>query len=153
MSENVVTPALSADDRVKALFAKLQAKKAEVAGAERPVYITGGQFRYSTNSPSGTIDITVERNILKLKEIWMFLNERASHNAPANEFFGINEPFTWQNFTVEEWENDLKTRANFIQLKERKAELAELEARINKVVSPELRRQMEMDAIEAELGK
>lgn len=153
MKETETTPALTADDRVKALFAKLQAKKAEVTGAERPVYITGGQFRYSTNSPSGTIDITVERNILKLKEIWMFLKERSSHNDAANTFFTLNEPFTWQNFTVEEWENDLKTRANFIQLKERKAELAELEARINKVVSPELRRQMEMDAIEAELSK
>jgi hypothetical protein len=153
MKETELIPALTADDRVLALFANLQAKKAEVAGAERPVYITGGQFRYSTNSPSGTIDITVERNISKLKEIWMFLNERASHNAPANEFFGIQDPFKWQNFTVEEWERDLKTRANFIQLKERKAELQVLEDRINRVVSPELRRQMEMDAIEAELSK
>lgn len=153
MEETKPTPALTADDRVKALFANLQAKKAEVANAERPVYITGGQFRYSINTPSNGIDITTERNILKLKEIWMFLDERSAHNGPANEFFGIADEFKWQNFTTEEWGRDLKTRANFIQLKQRKEELAALEARINLVVPPELRRQMEMDAIEAELSK
>jgi len=153
MEENKTTPVLSTDDRVKALFANLQAKKAEVASAERPTYITGGLFRYSINNPSNGVDLTTERNILKLKEIWMFLDERSAHNEPANEFFGISEPFKWQGFTVEEWERDLKTRANFIQLKQRKEELQALEDRINKVVSPELRRQMEMDAIEAELSK
>lgn len=147
------TPALNADERVLALFQSLRIEQAEIASAERPVFVTGGQFRYSANSPSGTIDITTERSILRLKEIWMFLKERSSHNEAANKFFRIDEPFKWQGFTVEEWESDLKTRANFIQLSDKKAKLKLLEERINAVVPAELRRKMELDAIEAELSK
>ncbi len=141
---------LTADERVQLLFDKLQAKKAEVAKAERPQYITGGQFRFS-ESAAASFDITTERNVRKLRDALSFLIRSSKDCAEANEILGLTENFTWLGFTVEEWIKDLKTRVDVLQIAKRKQELAELEARVDKVLSPELRRKMELDALEAAL--
>lgn len=141
---------LTADQRVQALFDALQAKKAEVANAERPQYITGGSFRYS-ESNGASIDIISERNEKKLVEILTFLLERSEKYAVAAEQLNVTVDFTWLGFTVKEWFTDLKTRVSTLQIAKRRAELKELEEKINKVISPEMRREMELKALEASL--
>lgn len=143
--EQKTTP--TADERVLALFKKLQAKKAEIAQAERPSFITGGQFRYS-ESMSNVIDITTVRDERKLVEIYAFLTEREKSHSVAAEALGVSTNFTWLTFTKEEWFSDLKTRVNILQIAKRKAEYAELEKKVNAIMSPELRAQMELDALE-----
>ncbi len=56
--------------------------------------------------------------------------------------------FTWLGFTVEEWKDDFQTRVNQISVQEKRKELAELESRLNAIISPELKAQMELEAIE-----
>ena len=138
------------DQRVQALFDQLATKKEVVAKAEKPVYVTGGQFRFSEDV-SRSIDITTVRDERKLVEILTFLKERSSKYAEASADLGCEVKFTWLGFTVEEWTADLKTRVNILQISKRKAELVELEARLNAIVSPELRRQMELAALEKAL--
>lgn len=142
---------LTNDQKIQALFDLVQARKAEVASIDRPIYITEGQFRYSENV-GASVDIKVVRDVRKLKEIYMFLLERSSHNETANEFFKTTEPFTWLGFSVEEWGKDLKTRANILQSAKLKSELLVLEERLNKIITPELRAKMEIDSISALLG-
>lgn len=139
---------LTHDQRVQVLFDKLRAKQAEVANAERPQYITEGMFRYS-EGVSNTVDIKTVRDERKLVEILTFLKERSSKHAEACEELGVVAKFTWLGFLVEEWSKDLKTRVSVLQIAKRKAELKELEERVNAVMTPELRREMEMKALEA----
>ena len=61
-------------------------------------------------------------------------------------------PFEWTGFPVKDWLEDIKTRIDKLQIQSKKAKLETLEKRLNKIVSPELRAQMELDAIAAELG-
>ena len=147
MEEKILTH----DEKVQLLFAKLQAKKAEVANAERPQYLTGGQFRYS-ESMGNSIDILTVRDERKLVEILTFLKERSEKYAEAAKELGVDVNFTWLGFTVEEWTTDLLTRVSILQLAKRKAELKELEERVNAIVSPELRRKMEIEALETLLS-
>lgn len=142
------TTTMSADEKVKALFASLQAKKAEIANAERPQYITGGSFRYS-ESVGNPIDIMTVRDERKLVEILAFLKDREKSYAEAAAELKVKADFTWLGFTVEEWLKDLKTRVTILQITKRRAELIALEARVNAVVTPELRRQMEMEDLQA----
>lgn len=143
MEEKVLTH----DEKVQLLFEKLQAKKAEVANAMKPHYITGGQFRYS-ESIGNSIDIVTVRDERKLVEILTFLKERSEKYDSAAKELGVIAEFTWLGFSVDEWTTDLKTRVSVLQLAKRKAELKELEERVNAIVSPELRRKMEVDALE-----
>ena len=139
---------LTQDQRVEALFAKLQAKKAEVANAERPQWITDGKFRYS-ESMGNSVDIMTVRDERKLVEILTFLKERSVRYVESAQELGVNVTFTWLSFTVEEWTSDLRTRISILQITKKRTELAELEQRVNAVMTPELRREMEMKALEA----
>jgi len=49
---------------------------------------------------------------------------------------------------TEEWKDDFQTRVNQISVQEKRKELAELESRLNAIISPELKAQMELEAIE-----
>ena len=141
---------LTRDERVLALFEKLQSKKAEVANAERPVYVTGGQFRYS-ESVGTSVDIMTVRDERKLVEILVFLKDRSERYPAACEELGVEAEFKWLGFTYDEWKQDLKTRVSVLQIAKRKAELKELEARVNAVMTPELRAELELKALEAEI--
>lgn len=151
MDETKATPAATADDRVLALFALLQAKKAEVANAEKPVYVTGGQFRYS-ESVGQTIDIVSERQIQKLISISDFIIGKAECRVKSNLRHSTDLAFTWLGYTEDEWQKDVATRISILQLAKRKAELAELEARVDRVMSPALREKMELAELEKALG-
>lgn len=141
------------DELIEDLFKELNLKKEEVAKAEKPVFVTGGQFRYNEGI-SNTIDIMTIRDSRKLIEILVFLKERSKNYKEAASELGIDNPnFTWLGFTYDEWFNDLKIRSNFLNIAKRKAELADLEARLNRIVSPEQRAKMELAEISAALGK
>lgn len=149
MSTETTKVELTFDQRVEALFAKLQAKKAEVASAERPQWITNGQFRYS--EVGSVIDIITERNEHKLISILGFIRERAASFKVGAEEVNSELTFTWLGFTADEWASDIKTRLSILQITKKRTELAELEKRVNAVMTPELRREMEMKALEAVL--
>ena len=140
----------SRDEVIKNLLDKLLIQKAEVSKAERPVYITGGQFRYS-ESIGNTIDIMTVRDSRKLVEILAFLKDREKSFNDAKEELGVNVDFTWLGVSVEDWTRDLKTRLSVLNITATRKKLAYLEERLNKLVSPEMRTQMEIEAIEAEL--
>lgn len=144
------TKNLSNDEVVKNLFDKLLIQKAEVSKAERPVYITGGQFRYS-ESIGNTIDIMTVRDSRKLVEILAFLKDREKSFNEAKEELGVNVDFTWLGVSVEDWTWDLKTRLSVLNITAKRKKLAVLEEKLNKLVSPEMRTQMEIAAIEAAL--
>jgi len=138
---------LTHDQRVQVLFDKLKAKQAEVANAERPQYLTAGLFRFSTRDEQ--IDIKTLRDERKLVEILAFLKDREENFAEAAEELKVSASFTWLGFTTEEWSKDLQTRVSGLQITKRRAELKELEERVNAVMTPELRREMEMKALES----
>jgi hypothetical protein len=59
--------------------------------------------------------------------------------------------FKWNGYTVKEWIGDLKMRVAQIQIKKKEDKLEQLEKRLNKIVSPEMRADMELEAIQSEL--
>jgi hypothetical protein len=67
---------------------------------------------------------------------------------------GVENPpaFAWGNSSVADWLDDIRTRIGKIQIGEKRKKLEALEERLNKVISPELRAKMELDAIAAELS-
>jgi hypothetical protein len=74
--------------------------------------------------------------------------ERRDKSESAAKELGVDYNFTWLGFTVEEWKDDFQTRVNQISVQEKRKELAELESRLNAIISPELKAQMELEAIE-----
>ena len=63
----------------------------------------------------------------------------------------IRRSAEWNGFSVNDWIDDIKTRINKVQIASKKVKLEHLESRLNAIISPELRAEMELEAISAEL--
>lgn len=100
-----------------------------------------------------SVNIHVETDIRKLVDYAAFIRDKErSYNETAAAMSVEAPAFTWCGFSAADWLADIKTRIDKVQIASKKKKLEELEKRLNAVISPELRAQMELDAIAAELG-
>ena len=134
------------DEQVQKLFAIVQAKKEEISKAEKPNWETNGTFGYDKYSAS-RINIHVTSDIEELVSILGHVIEKEKSFQSAQSILGTDATFKWMGFTLKEWQYDIQTRINKIQIKKKKDELETLERRLDSLVSPELKRQMELDEI------
>jgi len=141
------------DEMVKELFDSVQEKKLAIEKAERPCWQTGGNFGYSANSAHDRTDVKIVTDVRKIVDMYAFLIDRKEKSEKAATDLGVKYDFKWLGFTIDEWKNDFVTRVNQISIQEKRKELAEIEARLNLVLSPELKAQMEVEAITKLLNK
>lgn len=135
------------DELVKELFDSVQEKKLVIEKAERPCWETSGNFGYSANSGHDRVNIQTVTDVRKLVEMYAFLIDREEKSENAAKDLGVDYKFTWLGFSVDEWKNDFQTRVNQISIQEKRKELSEIESRLNAIISPELKAQMELEAI------
>lgn len=135
------------DELVKELFDSVQEKKLAIEKAERPCWETSGNFGYSANSGHDRVNIQTVTDVRKLVEMYAFLIDREEKSESAAKDLGVEYKFTWLGFSVDEWKNDFQTRVNQISIQEKRKELSEIESRLNAIISPELKAQMELEAI------
>lgn len=145
--------ATKTDVTVRSLFDLVQAKKLAIEKAEKPCWLTGGNFSYSSNSAHDRINIQTVTDVRKLVEILAFLIDRKEKSESAAQQLGVDYQFTWLGFNVEEWKNDIQVRVNQLSIQAKRKELAEIESRLNAITSPELRAQMELEEITKILEK
>lgn len=139
------------DKLVQELTKIVNEKKAAIAKAERPNWNTNCAFRYSKDS-AASINLQVCGNVEDLVNILGFLCEKRNAFNEAQKIIGTNLEFKWFGFTFDEWAEDIKTRIDKIEITMKKKELEMLEERLNKLISPELRAQMELEEIRKSLG-
>ena len=76
-----------------------------------------------------------------------------SNTGDAAKYLDVQVPSTYDGYSLEDWVDDFKKRVAVIQLKTKKEKLNSLEDRLNGIVSPETRRQMELEIIMKEMGQ
>ncbi len=140
------------DEKTLKLIAEVRRRKEEIAEAEKPNYTTNMSFSF--NEGGRPVNLHVEKSVAKLISIAAFLMRQESDYSAAAESLKIGDApdFMWEGFSVADWMRDIKTRTNKVQLASRRKQLATMEARLDKIVSPELRAKMELAQIEQELG-
>ena len=143
----------STDDQTLRLMKEVEKQKAEISKAERNAWTTNCSFSYTERS-SDAINLHVEKNIRNLISIAAFLQDKEKSYKQASQDLAVADPpeFTWQGYSVKDWLEDLKIRITKIQIEKKKSKLETLQARLNAIVSPELRAKMELAAIADELN-
>lgn len=140
------------DEKTLKLIAEVKRRKEEIAEAEKPNYTTNMSFTFRDDG-GRPVNLHVEKNISRLVSIAAFLMREGTDYEEASKILGVDVgEFQWAGFTVDEWLGDLTTRINKLQIANKKKQLATLETRLDKIVSPELRAEMELAQIEQELG-
>lgn len=140
------------DKVVQELFKVVQDKKAAIAKAEKPNWMTNCAFRYSKDSSSST-NLQACGDIEELINIMGVLCGHKRNFDEAQKILGTDVQFKWFNFSFEDWASDIKTRIDKIQINAKKKELEMLEARLDKLISPELKANLELAEIQKMLSK
>ena len=142
------------DLKIAELFEVLNKRKVEVEAAEKT-----SQQKWKTNCsfPSvfgNTQPINIQTQTeAALIELLADLLVHREFQIKAAELIGSDvQTGNWGGYPIADWIEDFKTRVAKIQLAARKAELAQLEKRLDAIVSPEQRRFMELEAIINSLG-
>lgn len=145
----------NADQQTLALITDVKNRKAEIAKAlGKSNYLTNCTFSYVDGKLNDAINIHVQTDVKTLVSIVAFLKERERGYLEAGTLLGVeNLPnFMWNGYSVADWTEDVKTRLAKVQVAVKQKKLESLEARLNLIISPELRAQMELEAIAQELN-
>lgn len=142
----------NADDQTLEMIALVKKQQDEITQAERPNFITNMLFSY-LERPSDGVNLNVESNIRNLICYASYLIEKTKTYNEASTQLGVTDPpqFTWCGFTFQDWLHDIRLRIGKIQIAVKKKKLEALKERLNLIISPELKRQMELEAIKKEL--
>jgi len=137
------------DEIIDDLLAEVVKKKAEIAKAEKPKWETN--CTYVLNGER--INIQTVSSVSKLVDIGVDICVQVAARSAVAAKLGVKSEFKKDGFTEDQWMSDLSTRISKIEIANRKAELNEAEERLNKLISPEKREQMELAAIQKMLAK
>lgn len=143
------------------LIDQVRSKKAEVAKlATSAKHSWKTNCSFSTNRQDGMgtdkfhLNLRVAADISVLMHCAAIVVERHEAYQKAAEIMGVDAPpFTFCDYTQEEWLADIGARIKQLQLQTKAKSLEQLESRLDKIISPELKAQMEREAIAAELAK
>lgn len=145
--------ATTTDKQTLELIETIKKQKAEISSLEKPRFKTNLSFQYIEGVASQSVNLQTTRDVRTLLMVAAFIEERCNFYASAAHHLEVDNPpnFQWQGFTDVEWLHDISLLIKRTQISEKKAKLEALEERLNKVISPELRAKMELEAIQAEL--
>lgn len=142
------------DAKTLELIETVRRQKAEIAEIEKPAWHTNATFSWTEEDRSKTINLHVESDVRKLILIADFLLRKEAGYLTAAVALDIESVpgLLWCGFPVKDWIEDIRLRVRKIQIGKKKEKLALLEGRLDAILSPELRRELELEAIAAELG-
>lgn len=139
------------DQIVQELFDLVQKKKSEIAKINKPDWKTNCTF---VSEGGERCNLHVESNVNVLIGILGYLwAKQQAFNAAADELsLSGKYKFTYGGYSYNDWKSDISVRIAKIEINTKIAELNKYEARLDAVLSPELKRKMEIEAISKELA-
>jgi hypothetical protein len=136
------------DDKVKKLFDLVQEKKSQIAKLEKPSYKTNMSF---PTADGNRVNLqTVNDPVALIKILASLKNDSTAFNGICKEK-GWDFEYKHANFPYADWEADITTLINRINIKKMKDDLADKENKLNALLSPEKKRELEFAALEKEL--
>ena len=140
----------SVDDAVMELLRKVETKKKEVNEAKKkPQWKTNCSIAADPDpDPHDHKNIQVMRTPREVIEWFAFLLSKEQLLQQAADELGLEPDLTWMAYPIADWKDDLKTRAGQLSIDQKEAEIVALDKRVNKLVSPEQRREMELKALQ-----
>lgn len=135
------------DVQIRGLFDKLNARKnkaAELKASAAKSWKTTGTFRQIGATSTTNLQTANEDQILEIATQIELLS--GASNTAATKL-GLTASAKVQSYTLEDWYHDLNKRLSAINLREEEAAVAQLETRLNQVLSPEERRRIEVELL------
>ena len=143
------------DVMIEKLFGVIQVKKEEIKKTEKPEWNTNCSFVSPLRPSQQARNLRVINDVSELVAMVADLLIIKDYLGKAYDTVGLGDDkpnLTWNNQTISDWIGDIKTRISIVTITKKKKELESLEKRLDKLVSKEKREEMELAAIQKELG-
>lgn len=142
------------DDLVLEMLKKVQQKKEEVKAAKKkPQWKTNLSIGRDSSTSQGRVNIMTRTDPNEIIDWFVFLTQKEEGIEKAAEELGLPADLTWLGYTIADWKCDLKARAAQLSVDAKQKEIEALDKRVNKLVSPDQRREMELAALQALLAE
>lgn len=136
------------DQTVLLLIKKIEEKRGQIKDAEHPAWKTNCLIFVN----GANVNIRTLQNSEDLINVASRVMVYELGHAAALEALGVsNDVPKMCGYPTSDWIADIKTRLTKINVDKEKRNLTKLEERLDKIISPELRAKMEIEAIEREL--
>lgn len=132
------------DAVIKELLQKVEEQKNGLGTRTKVAWVTNGIFKRDANSffnLNTVVDVSVLANALG----FLISQEGAFHEACKR--LGVKSEYKWDGYTVEDWEEDFRTRISIIEYDKRKKTLDATRQKLNSLVSEETRTENELEEI------
>jgi hypothetical protein len=141
---------MTKDETVQHLIKVVTAKKEAIKKAlQKPNWITNCSFRFGADTLGNSFNIQTVNDVNVFVDALAFLIRLEEAHTEASKRLGVTNNFVWLGYSVEDWQNDFKTRIDKIQIKKNQEEQEAYEVALNKLISKDAREAMEL----AELTK
>lgn len=142
------------DELVLDLLKKVERKKNEIKAAKKaPKWKTNLSIGRDSTTTHGRVNIMTRTDPNEIIDWYIFLMTKADNISKAAEELGLSTDLTWLGFPIADWKDDLKTRAAQLSIDQKQKEMEALDKRVNKLVSPDQRREMELQALQELLAE
>jgi len=139
------------DKQIKTLFDTLMKRKKSVDADETKIkrsWKTNCSFTRDGVAQPINIQVACEATIL---DVYSQMLMTRDYETKAAIILGLDVSSQVCGFELDDWVDDFKKRIASIHIKSKKRKLLELETRLEAIISPEQRREMELEAIMKEL--
>ncbi len=142
----------SVDAMVLKLLSQVKRKRDDIERAKKtPKWRTNCSIGLDPESVKRE-NIQVIQKIDTVVSLYVMLMQEEGHRALAASELEVPLNPDYMGYPIKDWKSDLKSRAAQLTLKQKQKDLETLEARVNKLVSPDQRREMELEALQQELA-
>ncbi len=135
------------DELVLQLFNKVKDKQREITKVENTKWLTSCNLGKHLDIVTDRVNLHTVNDIVKLVDLYYFMTSLEKGWGEAAKELGVKSNFKYLGFSLQDWKTDIKSRVGQIEVNKKKQELSELEARLDKLVSQEQRRELELAAI------
>lgn len=142
------------DSVVSELLAKVKTEKVLVEALKSTVsksWITTCTIGFDGSPSKINIQTAQESTLIEILSKLYILAD--AHTAVLSILNMPSREFTYQGYTFSDWTADVKKRISLLELKTKEANLALIEAKLDTLVSPDKRREMELDDVIAMINK
>lgn len=137
------------DKIIKSLLTKIEEKKSELQKTNIKNMKTNCVF-YHPFDKKDRINIHTVDEITLIDCVAALINYKNTWEQ-ATKLISSDKKFQWGSYSFEDWIHDFQLRLNIINEKSKKEQLNQLQKRLDAIVSPDLKAQLEIEAISKEL--
>ena len=140
------------DERALKLLTVLKEKKEKVEKLSKPQYQTNMTFYYPFVNKNVNLHVCNDENTLI--EYYTYISSTIIDRTNAKRDLLDDEEaeaVILDGFTLEQWRTDFKTKLGVINIRKEKESLKIMEEKINNMISPEKRTELELELMEREL--